>query len=289
MMMKFRKVVISRYKTIFLFFGVVTVFGIGLADYFTNYKLGFCVFYLVPIMLLTWFFGRKTGVLISVLSAVIWFLLELILGRGNSGAVILYLSTIMRALIFLAITYLLSFQSELEKNLRMEKNLARKDMLTGAANRRLFFELAEVEIRRSRRYKHPFTLTYIDLDNFKKVNDTQGHHAGDSVLKTVVDTLHKNIREIDLVARLSGDEFVILLPETSFDQAKSVIERAQKGLLFAMQKNGWPVTFSIGVVTFYQPPSTADEMVKIADNLMYEVKKSGKNMVKFDVYPKSKS
>jgi diguanylate cyclase (GGDEF)-like protein len=166
----------------------------------------------------------------------------------------------------------------------MEKNLARKDMLTGAANRRLFFELAEVEIRRSRRYKHPFTLAYIDLDNFKKVNDTQGHNAGDNVLKVVVETIRKNIREIDLISRLSGDEFVILLPETNLSQAKVVIERTQKGLLFAMQKNSWPVTFSIGVITFEKVPSTADEMVKVADNLMYEVKKSGKNNIRYDVW-----
>ncbi|MFQ3674994.1 MAG: GGDEF domain-containing protein [Endomicrobiia bacterium] len=282
--MKLKNFNINQYRTIFLTFGFFTVLVISVADYFTNYKLGFGVFYLVPIMLTTWIFGRKFGILISILSAVMWFLLELILGKGEISSVIPYLSATMRALIFLSITYLLSAQSDLEKNLRIEKNLARKDMLTGAANRRLFFELAEVEIRRSRRYKHPFTLAYIDLDNFKKVNDTQGHNSGDNVLKVVVETIRKNIREIDLISRLSGDEFVILLPETNLDQAKVVIERTQKGLLFAMQKNGWPVTFSIGVVTFERTPSTADEMVKIADNLMYDVKKSGKNMVKYDVY-----
>ncbi len=275
---------LKKYKSIFILLGFITVILVGITDFVTNYRLGFSIFYLVPIMIVTWIYGKKFGILLSITSSLIWLFLELFTKQSSITSIMPYLSASMRFIIFFSVTYLLSIQSELEKSLRIEKKLARKDILTGAANRRLFFELAEIEIRRSKRYKHPFTLAYIDLDNFKKVNDTQGHNAGDKVLKVVVETIHKNIREIDLVARLSGDEFVILLPETNLQQAKIVIDRTQKGLLFAMQKHSWPVTFSIGVITFEKVPSTTDEMVKVADNLMYEVKKSGKNMVKYDIY-----
>lgn len=272
---------LQKYKSLFIIFGFSTAIFIGISDFVTDYKLGFSVFYLVPIMIITWLYGKKLGIILSLLSSFIWLFLELYTGKSSIFSIIPYLSTLIRLIIFSSVTYILSAQVELERNLHLEKNLARKDILTGAANRRMFFEIAERELYRSKRYKHPISLAYIDLDNFKQVNDTQGHNIGDKVLKTVVEVMKKSLREIDVISRLSGDEFVVLFPNTNFQQIQTVVNRTQKNLLFSMKENNWGVTFSIGVVTFVNIPKSADEMIKVADNLMYEVKKNGKNNVKY--------
>ena len=98
---------------------------------------------------------------------------------------------------------------------------SRSDPLTGVANSRVFLELLKREIARARRYKRPLTLAYLDLDNFKSVNDILGHAMGDKVLQTVVSTVNANIRVTDVVGRLGGDEFVLLLPETDMQGARS--------------------------------------------------------------------
>jgi diguanylate cyclase (GGDEF)-like protein len=172
----------------------------------------------------------------------------------------------------------------LKNTLELKEQLAKTDFLTGVTNARSFFELADLEINRAKRYQHPFTLAYIDLDNFKTVNDTYGHLIGDSLLRLVADTIRNNIRVTDVYARLGGDEFAVLLPETNPEQSEIAINKVQTQLLDEMKKNNWPVTFSIGAVTFLTPPESVDEMIKKADNLMYSAKKNGKNTKKREVW-----
>ena len=177
-------------------------------------------------------------------------------------------------------TVLSTFKNVLER----EKKEARSDVLTGVANGRFFYELANIEISRASRYKRPFSVAYIDVDNFKVVNDRFGHSVGDSLLRLVAGTIRNNIRESDIIARLGGDEFALMLPETGYESAQTVISRVQKNLLDVMQKNGWPVTFSIGVATFIEPPNSVDEIVKKADELMYSVKNKGKNSIAYEIF-----
>lgn len=140
------------------------------------------------------------------------------------------------------------------------------------------------EILRARRHGHPFTVIYIDLDNFKTVNDTLGHSVGNTLLRHVVDTLKGTVRATDLVARLGGDEFVILLPETDRDSAKVLVSKLREQLLDAMQSQGWPVTFSVGVLTCISSPANVDELIRAADAIMYEAKKTGKNAIRYSTY-----
>ena len=105
--------------------------------------------------------------------------------------------------------------------------MARIDFLTGVLNSRAFYQIATAEIQRSGRYGHPLTLAYIDLDNFKTVNDEFGHSTGDELLKTVARTFSDNLRSSDYVARLGGDEFAILMTETSAQAALNVVARIQ--------------------------------------------------------------
>jgi diguanylate cyclase (GGDEF)-like protein len=174
--------------------------------------------------------------------------------------------------------------ADLNARLKSEEELARVDSLTRIPNRRYFYELADTEIRRSLRYQRPFTVAYIDLDNFKLVNDRYGHHVGDAILLDVANLIDTNLRKFDMVARLGGDEFAILLPETGMDSARQVILRLQNVLLNEMHSHDWPVTFSIGVVTFTQQPRSVDEMLQEVDRLMYAAKNTGKNSVKHDLF-----
>jgi diguanylate cyclase (GGDEF)-like protein len=141
-----------------------------------------------------------------------------------------------------------------------------------------------MEINRARRYDHPFTVVCIDLDNFKTVNDCFGHSTGDILLRLVARTIQENIRATDTVARLGGDEFAILMPETGRDVAEVILQKVRKINLEIMRNHGWPVTLSIGVVTFTSPPSTVDETLRISDQLMYSAKNNGKNSIRHEVF-----
>lgn len=173
--------------------------------------------------------------------------------------------------------------AQLRKQLRLLEDLAFQDSLTGASNSRKFYLVAEREFARARRSDKPMTLAYLDLDNFKTVNDTFGHPKGDELLKQVATTLQQNVRETDFVMRLAGDEFALFLPEMSQEQAKGVLERVHTHLLRGVRVEGYPVTFSIGAVTFLVPPAEVEEMVRQADELMYEVNHHQKNGLRLEV------
>jgi diguanylate cyclase (GGDEF)-like protein len=263
--------------------GFLIVALVGILDHLTGPELFVSIFYLIPIFLVTWFTERWIGIMISIASALTWLLADFTSGHTYSHPAIPYWNTCVRLGTFMIITFLLSTLKHAWEN---EKELARTDPLTGIANRRYFIELANAEINRAGRYKHPFTVVHIDLDNFKTVNDRFGHSVGDALLRMVVSTIRNNIRAIDIVARLGGDEFVILLPETGPEPAGVIADKIQDISLNLMQKNQWPVTLSLGVVTFIQPPSTVDEMLKISDGLMYAAKNNGKNTIKHEVLGK---
>ena len=120
---------------------------------------------------------------------------------------------------------------------------------------------------------------FVDLDHFKLVNDRSGHAAGDLVLRAVANAILESTRDTDLTARIGGDEFVIVAPEMSYNAAQHYTERLQQQLRQAMQRGGWPVTFSIGAATFNYPPLLLDDVVKVADDLMYDVKHKQKDAV----------
>ncbi|MBU1013566.1 MAG: GGDEF domain-containing protein [Bacteroidetes bacterium] len=226
---------------------------------------------------MAWFVGRRVGIFSSLISFTAWFFLDISLVIHFLNPFIIASNSLIIITIFILITILVSsFRISLDH----EKKLARTDSLTGAANSRLFSELLQMEVERLERYKHPFTLVYIDTDNLKFVNDNYGHTIGNQVLINIVDFAKNNLRKVDVISRLGGDEFALLLPETSYESSKIVISRFQKGLLSEMRKKNWPITLSIGAVTCNNANITADELLRIADKLMYEIKREGKNSIK---------
>ena len=166
---------------------------------------------------------------------------------------------------------------------RRAKAQTRLDPVTGALNRGGFIEVLEDESKRARRYLHPLTVAYVDLDDFKLVNDLLGHEAGNSCLQAVVRTMQDTLREVDFVARIGGDEFALLLSETKAEDVRGVFDKLRTALLEAMQAKNWRVTFSIGAVTFGEPLGDPIEMMAKADELMYSVKLSGKNHIEHSI------
>lgn len=156
------------------------------------------------------------------------------------------------------------------------------DSLTGLLNEGAFRERVDEEMKRSRRYNHPLSLAYIDLDDFKKVNDTQGHARGDKLLRHVSETIIHTIRKTDFAGRVGGDEFTVCFPETGEEQVRKAIENLVKAMDIMTSQSGWQVTASIGVVTCKEICETYDALLGKADRLMYVAKEKGKNAAEFE-------
>ena len=174
---------------------------------------------------------------------------------------------------------------KLQQSLEREKQLANTDGLTGLCNHRHFFELAAREFQAALRYQHPLSFVMFDLDNFKQVNDTLGHAAGDKLLAKVAQVAAAQVRASDLVARYGGDEFIIALPYTSAQQARGVTERIQKSVasipvdMFRSDHEPFAITLSIGIAEIRRQTTddNVDRIIQRADDALYEAKRSGRN------------
>ena len=266
------------------FFSLVlgSSFVLGVFDYLVGPELSLSVFYTIPIMLAVWYGGKSVGITVVIFSVGMWLGIELAAGNDFSSFLILILNTLVRLAFFFIILWLLLI---IREKLKLEESLADTDPLTGLANRRFFQEQLEREYVRIHRYPEALTIVYLDLDNFKYVNDSMGHEAGDELLIIVSQTLSSHIRSSDFAARLGGDEFAVMLPKLEYEAAIPLIKKLQNELLSVMQANNWPVTFSIGAVTYNEVMESGRDMIKKVDNLMYKVKKSGKNNISHVVWP----
>ncbi len=253
-------------------------------DYATGTELSFSIFYLLPVSLITWKLGRGAGLIFSLLSSAAWLLADTLPGQLYSHPSIPVWNALVRFGFFvITVTMLASLRSALAR----EQSWARTDPLTGLANGRLFREILREEISRSRRYSHRMSLAYLDLDNFKSINDRLGHATGDEVLRAIGALLKSNCRGSDTAARLAGDEFALLMPEAGEPVARVAVERIRKELINLMRKRGWEVTSSIGLVSYLEPPGNVDVALKAVDSLMYMAKNAGKDRI-FARVPDSK-
>jgi diguanylate cyclase (GGDEF)-like protein len=253
---------------------------VGLLDLATGYELSFGLFYLAAIGLASWRAGRTSGFALAAISAGIWLLADRAAGAVYSHPLIPFWNALIRLGFFAVVAQLIA---TLRLAMLREQGMARIDALTGTVNRRHFLERLQRELDSSRRYDHPLTIAYVDLDNFKQVNDSLGHAEGDRVLSSVARCLLDRLRRTDIVARFGGDEFTILLPETDQKAARTAIEAVRAELLARMADQRWPVTFSIGIVTSRRGDVGVDELVSTADELMYRVKRDGRDGLAFEI------
>lgn len=182
-----------------------------------------------------------------------WFMLRA--SRLSGGAVVAHENITERKL--------------MEEALRI---LSRTDSLTGVTNRRHFFELAEHEFAVATRYRQPLSVILLDLDHFKRINDTHGHQAGDELLKGAAQLVRGHLRDADLFARYGGEEFIVLLPHTPAADALAVTERIRQDLAARL-----PVTMSSGIAGILAADDTLDRLISRADQALYAAKDAGRN------------
>jgi diguanylate cyclase (GGDEF)-like protein len=258
---------------------VVGVLGIGIIgafDYYSGVELRVFPLYYAPIALLAWHSGRSGALIGTALCGATWLVANVLAGLRFSHTSIGVANTLMQAASFATVGLLIA---TVKTALLRERQLSRTDPLTSMLNSRAFYEEAMRILAVCRRAARPVTVAYIDLDNFKAVNDRLGHQAGDDLLRAVAAVLGAPIRPGDVAGRLGGDEFVVLFPETGPREAAITLERLRSSLAEALASGPCPATGSIGGVTFLTVPEHARDIVQQSDFQMYAAKAAGGNRV----------
>ena len=248
----------------------------GYLDLISGEQIAFSCFYLLPISIVSWYVNREAGIAFSCLAALLCLLANY---GGSAPAQVILIQTwnAIAYLIFFILTAILL--AKLKMAMEIESRLARIDFLTGIPNHHDFADILFLEMERARRYERPLTLAYIDCDDFTKVNDTLGREQGDLLLKEVANCLLEHTRKTDKIARMGGDEFAMMLPETSETQAREILLRLHVKLLTVMELYKWPVTFSIGSIGFEDIPLTTQDAIRETEKMMLLAKQNGRNQL----------
>jgi len=257
--------------------GLLAVAVLAAVDHAVGDDLGLSLFYAVPVFLVARRAGLLPGAGVAAAATIGWAVANAQADAARAGWVQYW--NVATRLGYFAMTVA---AARMRSGLEVEAERARRDALTGLLNRRGFLEAARLEVERSRRFGRLLTVAYLDCDDFKLVNDTHGHEAGDHLLRTAAAVMGDSLRALDLSARVGGDEFVLLLPETEADEARETLDRLVGKLRSELGAHGWVVTFSIGAVTFARPPRSVEAILAAADRVMYRAKQLGKARVEHD-------
>ncbi len=250
---------------------------LGCADFMTSSEISFSIFYLIPITAAVILSGRQLGLIFSVICALVWITADIASGLDYHVWYIPVWNTLVRFGYFTFHTVLLN---QLLTTISMIQAASLQDPLTKAANWRYFEQYSSQLLQQAGRDNIKMTIAYIDVDNFKKINDSFGHGVGDEVLIHIAQTIQSQIRSQDMIARLGGDEFAVVLNNTDLATSQEILDRIRRATLQEMQAKNWDVTLSIGAMVFSVLPMTITPMLKMVDNLMYDVKKNGKDNIK---------
>jgi len=267
---------------------VAGVAAVGMLDYVTGPWFSFALFYVAPVLAAAWWLGRGPALIAALTAGVAWFEAEAWSYRGEPTRSLLW-NSLSRLAMLLAMAAMVvriredrrrlkDVNARLARLLDAEEKLARTDQLTGLPNRRAFLERLSEEVARARRRGTPAAVAYIDVDNFKRINDDKGHVEGDEFLKRVAQTIRETVRASDVAARLGGDEFAVLFS----DAQRSAIEPLARRLLdrtrvLGERYPGLDVGASVGMAWFDSAPESPEQLLDRADGAMYEAKSSGKH------------
>lgn len=233
------------------------------------------ILYVIPVLLV----ARQDGIGWGIVFALATSLLRFVAGLEQLPPDTSLAFRVLNEVAYLAVVGLgITGLAQLRRTQEQLELLATHDSLTNVLNARAFAAELAQELGRNRRYGRPLALIYLDLDDFKRVNDAHGHATGDAVLRLVADAMRGAVRRADLVGRLGGDEFGVLMPETDGVVAHAAATRLVTGIRSVFR--GTPsVTASIGVVAVAGTEAGSDELLRKADQAMYEAKRAGKDRV----------
>lgn len=252
---------------------------IALFDYLTGPLLGSSIFYIVPIVLIARSGGKLSSWFTAILAALAWMVVDVLTTPSYTGIFVPLWNTLTRFAFF---TFALIAVRRSQEELQSARIMALSDPLTGLPNRHYLLIMLSAARARLERYGTPLTLAYLDVDDFKLVNDLHGHVTGDRFLQRVAGVLAEEVRDTDTVARIGGDEFLILLPDATAETARSTLERVREELRKIPVPQDTDVSFSIGACTFHLPLDSIEGMMRRADEQMYLVKRSGEEVIAVD-------
>lgn len=245
------------------------------ADWATGTEIAFASLYVVPVSLAGWTMGRRVAMSVGVC-------VTLLSMAGSIGSRLHHRTLTLEGWNFCVelggLATVAWLVSALRAALAHEQSQADVDALTGVSSRRAFGRIAARELNRARRLNRSLTVVFIDLDDFKHVNDTAGHAMGDRLLAGVGDTLRSELRAIDAAGRLGGDEFAIALPDLAAADAGVVIKRLAQRLHTGFAAFGPSISFSFGTAAFPEDGTTLEELLAQADERMYERKRTMKHL-----------
>jgi diguanylate cyclase (GGDEF)-like protein len=237
---------------------------VGLLDATFDASVRLTPLYLLPVAVAAWAGGAGLGAAVAVAAATTRLAVELAVAPERR--VLAVWNLVADLVVYLGAAMLLA---AMRKGWADAHRDAHTDALTGLHNLRAFRAEAETELTRARRYGHPLSVALVDLDAFKKINDTHGHSVGDDVLRAVARHLRHSVRSCDMVARVGGDEFAVLLPETGRDEAAAAVRHLGVGAGMGRHSVG----FSVGVASYDEVPDSVDRLLADADRAMYREKR----------------
>ena len=246
-------------------------------DWMTGNELSFEQFYLIPMFLAGLSYGWRSSLQLALCATGVGLAEGLWKGHHFSQPFLFYFDvfkTVASYSVYLVVVELL------RNALWMQLQMSDTDSLTGLLNRRALIKALDSEHARMRRSKSTLGIHFVYCDNLSDLNDRLGNRVGDQALRSIANTLRMQLRDIDVVARFGGDEFAVLLPNSTDESTLHVAEKLKAALHVSMERQNWPVTFSIGVhVTQDGDANNAEALLSMADLAMYEAKKQGMNRI----------
>ncbi len=250
--------------------------GFAYVDYATGWEITISTFYLLPIGLASWYVGRWAGTVLAGTGAALSIAGDILAGISFSHPLIPAWNWLVRLAGFMVIVVVLD---ELHRVVHAATGLARSDPLTGLPNARAFNEHAARITAQSARYGRPVALAFLDLDGLKAIHDSVGHAAGDVLLCLAADTMTSFLRASDVAARVGGDEFLVLLPETDLTEATAAVAKLQTAFAGLAEHAGFTARLSAGIVACASAPATIQPLIARADQLMYAAKRGGSGLL----------